>query len=337
MSASNEVTNRGGWRVARLPELLLIVGSLVFVTLLGEIALRISGQYRPNPYPPQCIRPGLVEAYEPYGYRLIPSRRTTYSYPQDNPRTLSLISNRDGFRASRELDERDARPRVLILGDSFVFGDGVEESERFTNVLETLKPSWRIDNLGMVGYGPDLMLRALEVVGLKLKPALVVFCMYTDDFRRVRPEYAGTGFLIPRYKLESGRLVSTPYPKPYFWDRLSISVAANKILWNYTNWQWDLNQAILDRFEQLADQQPFQKAIIFLPGTDDTRADQERRSWLRQYASRHATPFLDLSDAIHKMGKQVFIKDNPHLNPAGHQVLARELDRFLSERVLASN
>jgi hypothetical protein len=223
------------------------------------------------------------------------------------------------------------------VGDSFVFGDGVEESERFTNVLETLRPSWRVDNLGMVGYGPDLMLRALEVVGLKLKPAIVVFCMYTDDFRRVRPEYAGTGFTIPRYKLKSGHLVSTPYPAPSFWNQLSIFVAAESVLWNRTTLQWDLNQAILDRFEQLADQQPFRKAIVFLPGTDDTPADQERRSWLRQYAGRHATPYLDLSDAIHKMGERAFIQNNPHLNPAGHRVVAQELDRFLSERVQASN
>jgi hypothetical protein len=127
-----------------------------------------------------------------------------------------------------------------------------------------------------------------------------------------------------------------PYPKPNLWNWLSISVAVQKILWNYTNWQWDLNQAILDRFEQLADQQPFQKVIIFLPGTDDTRADQERRSWLRQYASRHATPFLDQSDAVHKIGRQAFIEENPHYSPAGHQVLARELDRFLRERRLPS-
>ena len=168
------------------------------------------------------------------------------------------------------------------MGDSYLFGDGGEENERFSNVLETIKPAWRMDNLGMVGYGPDLMLRALEVVGLKLKPTLVVFCMYTDDFRRVRPDYAGTGFLIPRYKVESGQLVSIPYPKPHLWDRLSLSVAANKILWNYTSWQWQLNQAILDRFEKLAEQQPFRSAIIFLPGRDDTKGDKERRAWLKQ-------------------------------------------------------
>lgn len=308
---------------------LIISGSLACALLLAEGFLHISGRFPPPAYPPRLRHPEL-QLYEPYGYRLFPSRRTTILYPPDRPRTITLVSNRDGFRASRELDEPDARSRILFLGDGFVSGDGVEESERFTNILETSEPSLRMDNLGMTSYGPDLMLRALEVVGLKLKPKLVIFCMYTDDFRRVRPDYDGAGFPIPRYKLVAGNLVSVPYPKPMFWDRLSITVAASQILWKYTTWQWDLNQGILDRFEELADRQPFQKALIFLPGTDDTRADQQRRSWLRQYAGRHATPFLDLSDAIHKVGMKAFIENNPHLSPTGHEVVARELDRFLS-------
>jgi hypothetical protein len=314
---------------------LFAAGLATCALLLAEGSLRVRGKDVPPPYPPRSRHPEL-QAYEPYGFRLIPSRTTTILYPTDHPRVITLVSNGDGFRASRELDEADARPRILFLGDGLVSGDGIEESERFTNVLETLEPSRRMDNLGMTSYGPDLMLRSLQIVGLKLKPALVVFCMDTDGFRRVRPEYDGAGFAIPKYKLESGHLVSVPYPAPNFENQLRISVAISKVLWNRTTWQWDLNQAILDRFEELGDQQHFQKVIMFLPGTADTTDDQQRRSWLRQYASRHATPFLDPSDAIHKVGKQAFIPENPHYNPVGHQVLARELDRFLRELLLPS-
>lgn len=337
MYVSKTVTDRPTRPVAWLPKLLLIVASVAIALVFGEIVLRSTGRYQPLPYPPPKSVRLEFENYEPYGYRLIPSRRTTYLYPPHNPRSLSLASNRDGFRSIHELDEPDARPRALFLGDSLVYGDGVEESERFTNVLETLNPAWRMDNLGMVGYGPDLMLRALEVVGLKLKPAVVVFCMYTNDFYRVHPDYAGVGFPIPRYKLESGHLVSMPYPKPAFWERFSLSVAAERILWNDPNWQWDLNQVILDRFEELGDRHSFRKVIIFLPGTADTPGDRKRRSWLKDYASRHTTPFLDLSDPIHKMGKEAFIENNGHPGPSGHRVVARELDRFLRERHLLSD
>jgi hypothetical protein len=312
---------------------LFAAGLAILALIFAEEYLRMAGRDTPLPYPPQLRHPEL-QAYEPYGYRLIPSRTITILYPPDHPRTITVQSNRDGFRAGRELDEPDTRPRILFLGDGFVSGDGLEESERFTNLLEAMDSSRRMDNLGMTSYGPDLMLRSLEVVGLKLKPALVVFCMYTDDFRRVRPEYDGAGFAIPRYELRSGNLITVPYPTPNFWNQLRISVAVRTTLWNRTSWERDLNQAILDRFEALGDRQPFQKAILFLPGTGDIPADRERRSWLKQYAGRHATPYLDLSDAIHQTGEQAFITRNVHYSPVGHQVLARELDGFLKQRSL---
>jgi len=289
----------------------------------------MAGKFPPRAYPPVLRHPEL-QAYEPYGYRLYPSRATTVLYPPDHPRSIVLVSNRDGFRASRELDEPDARPRILFLGDGFFSGDGLEESERFTNLLEKLEPSVRMDNLGMTTYSPDLMLRSLEVVGLRLKPKLVVFCMGTDSFRRVSPEFDGAGFMIPRYKLVHGKLVSTPYPKPALWEGLHLYVAARKYLGNDADAERKLNQAILDRFEELGDQQPFRKLILFLPGTGDTPADKERRAWLKAYASQHATPYLDLSDAMHQAGAQAFMQDNPHYSPLGHNVVARELDRFLS-------
>jgi hypothetical protein len=178
------------------------------------------------------------------------------------------------------------------------------------------------------------MLRSLEVVGLKLKPAVVVFCLDTDGFRRVRPEYDGAGFAIPRYELDHGRLVTVPYPTPTFWNQLRISIALNKMLWEHTSRQWDLNKAILDRFDQLGDQNHFQRAIVFLPGTGDTPNDRERRTWLSQYAESNGIYYLDPSDAIHQTGTQAFFENNPHYNPAGHQVLAREIDRFLREHNL---
>jgi len=319
----------------KLTKLFLWICGLFACLVAGEAVLRLSKRFPPPIYPPKSRHPEL-EAYEPIGYRLHPSHRTTIPYPPDHPRMILVVSNRDGFRASRELDEPDPRPRVVFLGDGFVSGDGNQESERFTNRLEARMPSLRMDNLAMTGFSPDLALRTLETFGLKLKPKLVVFCMYTDAYRRVRPEYDGSGFAIPRYELDSGHLVSVPYPRLHFWDLLSLSAATKKILWTYTNWQWDLNQAILDRYEQLGDEQPFQKAILFLPGTDDNSSDRKRRGWLKQYADRHGTPFLDLSDPMHKIGERAFIPGNPHYSPAGHQVIAEELERFFRDRHLPS-
>jgi hypothetical protein len=314
---------------------MLLLAAVVVSLGICEAALRMTGRFQTPSYPPICTRPELYQPSALYGYRLWPSRTTTYLYPAHNPRSLTLVSNRDGFRSSREFDEPDERLRVMMVGDSFVFGEGVEESERFTNALEALQPSWRIDSLGMPGYGPDLMLRALEAVGLKAAPDVVVFSMYTDDFRRVHPQYAGAGFQIPRFKLESGQLVSVPYPTPSFWGRLSMVVAIRHMYWRYTNAEFDLNAAILDRFLKLTEWHAFLPAIIFLPGRADTAVDKARRAWLRQYAMRHALPFSDLTEPLHNTGREhVFITSNWHLNPHGHQIVATELRRFIAEQVL---
>lgn len=320
--------------------LALSFGSVLFIIVLCEISLRalprferLTARYL-QPNPPLCARPDLYQRYDPHGYRLWPSRTIRYYYPKDNPRQLELISNSDGFRSRRDFDSTDRRLRIVVVGDSFVFGEGVEETERFTDVLESMEPSWRVDSLGMTGFGPDLMLRSLETIGLKVQPDVVLFCMYTDDFRRVHPYYAGAGFPIPRFSLQSETLVSVPYPMAHVWDRLRLVAAGQDIFWRLLGTERRLNRAILDRFLHLAGNQRFVPAIIFIPGNQDLTSDKERRGWLREYSAGKTIPFLDLTDPILGAGEQAFIPSNWHWNPHGHRLVATEVLRFLAEQVL---
>jgi hypothetical protein len=301
---------------------------------MSEVVLYFLGVNIPV-YPPKTSRPELYREHQDYGYALWPSRSMTYLYPRSNPRDLTVTSNSDGFRSSREFNETDERTRILVLGDSFVFGEGVEEKERFTNVMETLQPKWRVDSIGMTGYGPGLMLRALEKVGLKTNPDIVIFCMYTDDFRRVRPFYAGAGFEVPRFKLKSNSLETVLYPKPDFWDKLRLYQAISALYWKYSGALYTLNGAILSRFINLSSEYDYKPVIVFLPGQYDTENDIKRRTWLKEYATSKKVAFVDLTEPILGAGmKNVFIKNNWHYNPLGHRITAEEIKRFLSEKVL---
>jgi hypothetical protein len=187
----------------------------------------------------------------------------------------------------------------------------------------------------MPGYGPDLMVRALENVGLDIHPDVVVFCMYADDFPRVHPYYTGAGFEIPKFTLKSGRLVTTPFPKYHFWDHSRLYHKILRSFWNHTNAEYDLNEAILNRFVKLSKLHNFIPVIIFLPCAGDTPLYKQRRNWLREYSIRNKISYLDLSEQIHGAGKEnVFIKDNFHYNPKGHRIVAFELSNFLSKEVL---
>jgi len=313
----------------------VVLGSLVLSLAAAEGFLRATHRLEPPANPPRCgyWDPHICEMYqaiEPYGYALRPSWRTEYLYPRESPRRLTVVSNRHGFRDSRELDEPDGRTRILFLGDSFVFGEGVEEEERLTNVLEADHPGWRVDNLGMTGWGPDLMLRALEALGEDLRPDVVVLCFYTHDFRRVHPLYAGIGFPIPRYVLREGRLVTIPYPAPSLWQRFRVLWAISPARRAIDRGMWDVHTAILDRFRELAERQGFVPCLVFLPGRADTENDRERRVWLAGYAERHRVPFTDLTGPLlARPRSELFIPENPHWNPAGHRFAAELLEPLL--------
>ncbi len=309
----------------------LLITSLTFSLALAEAAIRLSHPLWVIPYPPACFWPQLYQRFDAYGYRLWPSRRMQERYPLANPRTLSIVSNSDGFRSRREFREPDARRRIVVLGDSMVFGSGVEESERFTELLESMEPGWRVDNLGMVAYGPDLMLRALEAVGVSLEPDVVVFAIFSHDFYRVMPEATGVGFPLPRYVLEADRLVTVPYPARPPWMRSGLVQAARYLYWRYTAASFPLNAAILDRFRALAAEHRFVPAVAFLPARRNGWDDRRRRGWLRRYAERNGLPFLDLTGPLQQAAiERLYIPGDAHWNPDGHRVAAEALRPFLA-------
>lgn len=317
--------------------LLLFLVSLLVALLGAEVALQLTDTFAPPPYPPRPRMPELYTSHPDYGYALWPSRTTQYEYPPAQPRRITVNSNADGFRGKRELDGEDRRTRVLILGDSYAFGQGVEEAERFSDVLEQLEPGWRVDNLGMTGWGPDLMLLALEALVERTSPDVVVFTLFYDDFRRVRPRYAGMGYPNPRLELRDGRLVRVPFPKPKPWERSHLYHGVLRALWGPnrpfsgpTPAEWELNERILDRFRELASLHGFSPVLVYLTGPWTGAAQRRRSSWVREYGEAHGVPWLDLTEPIQSAGDSVYLPENRHYSPAGHRIVATELHAFLT-------
>ena len=93
--------------------------------------------------------------------------------------------NRLGFRGP-EPDALAGDPLVAIVGDSFAFGQGVEEGERFGNLLEGMLRErmgvrHRVLTLARPGAGPEDHLRILEDHVAPLRPELVVLQWFVND------------------------------------------------------------------------------------------------------------------------------------------------------------
>jgi len=302
-----------------------------------EIALRALGKFEPPQVTPEPRRTDLYVPNSEIGYTLRPSTVTSYTYPVGSSHVLQLASNADGFRSPREIDEADPRTRIWVLGDSMVLGEGVAAADRMTEVVESLEPDWRVDNLGMTGWGLDLMVRAAERTLRRARPDLVLLVFYTDDFRRLNPFYNGMGYPIPKFELDdAGQLRSVPFPTMAMWGRLRLVQAFEQNYWRVERNRFDLNAALLDRLRQSVGRAGAAFAVVFLPGRSDTDEDRTRRVWLRRWCDDTHTPFDDLTAPIHQAGDAAFIPGNYHLNERGHRLAGEVIHRFLAEKVLTS-
>ncbi len=318
-----------------MKNLSLSAAAVVVSLLLAEIGLRVLDVARPFDLSSNPSRSEIFVADSAVGYHLWPSTRTCMRYPLDSHRLFHVVSNADGFASSRELGEPDPRPRVLVLGDSFTFGTGIDEGARFTEVVEELEPRWRVDNIGMPGWGIDLMVRSLERYGPKAAPNAIVLAVYTDDFRRLDPRYAGIGYGFTKFALVNGKLVDVAYPKLTLWQRLRLVELGRGALEERKRDYFELNEALVDRFQLLAGQLGAAPVILFLPGRGDTEVDRERRRRLRSWAEARSIPFRDLTELLHGPGvSQTYLPDNWHWNERGHRIAGEALHALLAADVL---
>src|SRR5882757_1819541 len=71
----------------------------------------------------------------------------------NNARTVHVQHNSLGLRDIEFVP--DARPTILFLGDSFVWGLDAEADERFTELLKAKVSDYKILAAGVSGYGTD--------------------------------------------------------------------------------------------------------------------------------------------------------------------------------------
>jgi lysophospholipase L1-like esterase len=121
-------------------------------------------------------------------YRQAPS--TTHRY-----QGVEVRYNEAGLRDGPIAPKADREWRVLMLGDSLVFGWGVEQEKTFSAVLERLlaeelhRPV-RVINAGVCSYNTVTELAWLRRDGLALQPDLVVLVYVTNDIAPIDAVWA---------------------------------------------------------------------------------------------------------------------------------------------------
>jgi carbamoyltransferase len=148
----------------------------------------------------------LYEYHPVIGYRFLPNLRVRI--PHEGGGYLVQV-NEQGFRSNRPFGQArtPGHRRILVFGDSFTAGDGVSNSQRYTDLLEAGLPATEVYNFGLSSTGTDQQYLAWRECAQGIDHDLVVIAVFVENIRRVAAHYRP-------HRDEQGR--ERVYAKPYF-------------------------------------------------------------------------------------------------------------------------
>lgn len=217
--------------------LLAISGGLALLLLEG--ATRLVGLHFPAIPRPEVQDGGVwvYDASKGWFHRPLSQGRADLGGPD---RGLVRI-NSLGLRGPEPLQPKPPDlKRVLVLGDSYVFGVGVDEEHLFTTRLaqRLSRGGARVEAVtaGVSGYSNDQQLILLEELGPRLAPDLVVLVMCDNDFEGNGESFSYQQYYKPWFELApAGELRRHHQPVP----RLSAAQRARRWLGQRSN-LWNL-------------------------------------------------------------------------------------------------
>lgn len=151
---------------------------------LAEIAVRIIS--------PQETGPPRFAFNSELGEIPVPHQKGRRHYP--GVYDFSYSNNSLGFRGSREFGpKKPGEVRLLLLGDSFTYGLGVNDDQTFASQIEQYLRKNNLPaeviNGGNPGKGTDYELKFFQTLGAKLQPEVTVLFFFPAMASRPRGEY----------------------------------------------------------------------------------------------------------------------------------------------------
>jgi lysophospholipase L1-like esterase len=225
--------------------------------------------------------------------------------------------------------------RIVVLGDSITFGEGVELNETYSKVLEKLlneknggKIKYEVLNFGVGSYNAAEKVEVLATVAINFTPDLIIFQYLGDDiinwteFREIEHE-----------KIENYlQKVNKSREKL---NRIELQDLHISIYQEYLRRLEEKNfeevwKIVEEAFERLASitQGKINVLLIF-------QTDEHQISRLKKIASKYNWSTLDMNDIFrgYPQEKIIIHPKDPHPNAFAHKLIAEEITKFFSQKI----
>jgi hypothetical protein len=292
-------------------------------------------------------------------YKLIPnvSRNAFTSDFQIVYKTNSM-----GLR-EKDIEDTD-KFKILFLGDSLTFGEGVPYGSRFSDLIEKEIKNVYTINAGVPGYGIHQVYLWFRHYGINLKPNLVICSIIPPDLNRAiykKMEDAPHLLITTQEKKHSENKikhllrffkngVNRLLGKSYFYSVVRVRVKIMRML-SYLKgrdkkiWDKSSKEAEGVRYkittEERIEMVKKECEKIFLDFKDICDRAQvnflvvnistEPVPWLSDFLLKHNIEYLDLSPQLSKIPKLTFEIDQ-HYNAQAHRAIANFLREYILSR-----
>ena len=317
----------------------VLLGCVVLI-MLAEVSMRA---LLPQWAPEREERTKFWTYDDLLGWAQRPNQRGRFNHRDFS---VEVAVNSAGLRAREYSVARTGKKRMLVLGDSFAWGFGVEQRDRFSEVLEAAHPEWEIINAAVSGYGTDQEFLYLRERGIAVKPdvVLLLFCWNDFDNNIHSDQY---WYFKPMFTVDDGQLVlhNVPVPKAVLRQRFERWFVGT----TYLGWRVHIaKEAVLARMRSDGSGNPDdERRMVAVTGQlissmndvckqngarfvmVSTPMDERMRTRLLEVADSQGIPYLPLDAPFDSTATPITFPHDRHWSAAGHKVAARAIDTFL--------
>jgi hypothetical protein len=265
-----------------------------------------------------------------------------------------VFTNNHGMRMSENIDyepEFYAKPRVLLVGDSMVFGFGVKQPFIFSEVLQREMPQLRVINTGVVGYNnvqEDVTMRRLLPV-IRPQLSILFFCEANDALANDRNDH-----FMPYATLRGDGVVlheASKYNPPSLYKRLDLWPVIDRLLKlrgkdlayardfidlllrKENSYVMRLETKLIEDIAQVSRSANTKLVIIDVPTFGEMRGEDTRNRVLQAVCRRVNVRYLNLKDVYPADSASLFLPNDQHWNQKGHRFIASLLENVVTEEI----
>ncbi|MCC7202159.1 MAG: SGNH/GDSL hydrolase family protein [Nitrospirae bacterium] len=289
------------------------------------------------------------------GWKLRADARATYLSSEKYD--VLYETDEKGFR---KINNSTGKPRfsIYFFGDSFTFGDGVNNGTTFSSVIKDryLKKEVNVYNAGVNGYGIVQMFQRFIIIKDQIQPGdLVIFTPIANDIKRNLTDYTMPYFtkftnimLVDKFPFFDHGVITSRKMEDNFYNKLKLAAISAPFTGNYFKFVRNKfipdttreSQEMIQIIEREIKLKGGRFVLFFLPETKEClhRKYTVDISGFNYIDIMHFFPSEE--DELNKIRLSA---DDGHYNKRGHEIAARAIietlvkDRIIDERYVIQN